>query len=91
VTVQSLYVTSRPGPIELTSLTVGFALVLALSVAVLSALAPALEAAQVAPTGAMARGSREHAVRVHATRQMAVAGAFGLAAWVASQQGPCWR
>jgi putative ABC transport system permease protein len=88
VTVQSLYVSSRPAPIDLTWQAAAFALVLALTVSVLSALAPALEAAQIAPAGAMARGSREHAVRIHSRRQLAVAALLGVVAWVASQQPP---
>lgn len=86
VTVQSLYVSSRPAPIEWTWLTVGFALALAVGTAVLSALAPAMEAAQVPPAGAMARGSREHLARVRSFRQLAIAASLGLVAWIASQQ-----
>lgn len=88
VTVQSLYVTSRPSEISLSFFAVAFAFVLAVGVAVLSALAPSLEAAQVAPTGAMARGSREHGVRVRSLRQLGIAAVLGGMAWIASQQPP---
>jgi putative ABC transport system permease protein len=36
----------------------------------------------------MARGSREHAVRVHSLRQLGIAATLALVAWVASQQAP---
>ncbi|MGH9632295.1 MAG: ABC transporter permease [Bryobacteraceae bacterium] len=88
VTVRSLYVSSRPGAIALTWEMAAFAFVLAIAVAVLSALAPAVEAAQIAPVESMARGSREHAVRVHVWRNLAIATLFGVAAWITSQQPP---
>ena len=67
-TVDSLYVSSRPAPVAITweLSMIGFAL--GVGMAVLSALAPAWEAAQVTPVEAMARGQREHDVRLHKTR-----------------------
>jgi putative ABC transport system permease protein len=85
-TVQSLYVSSRPGEIELTWPIALLGLALGVFVAVLSALAPSLEAARVEPIGAMARGSREHAVRRRALRQLVLAALFGGVAWIASMQ-----
>ena len=59
-TVQSLYVSSEPSPIHLTveSAATGFALGIVISL--LAALAPAVEAARVAPIEAMARGREEY-------------------------------
>ena len=42
----------------------------------------------MAPTGAMARGSREHAVRVHFLRQLGIAAALALISFIASLQPP---
>jgi putative ABC transport system permease protein len=88
LTVQSLYVSSRPAGIELTWPIVALAFVIALTVAVASALAPSLEAARISPVGAIARGSREHAVRLRSRRKLAIAAAFGVLAFVAAQQAP---
>lgn len=88
MTVQSLYVSSRPAAIQLTWPIVAFAFAIASAVAVASALAPALEAARIAPAGAIARGSREHDVRIHSMRQLAIAGAFGTLALFGSWQSP---
>src|SRR5712691_8950795 len=59
-TVASLYVSSRPGPIELSPTSVLLALAIGVGVAVASAYSPAREASEVAPIEAMARGSREY-------------------------------
>jgi putative ABC transport system permease protein len=88
VTVQSLYVSSRPGAIGLSPQLVAFSFVLALAMAILSALAPALEAAQVTPVQSMSRGSREHTVKLHAPRNLAIAAALAIVAWVTSIQPP---
>ncbi len=81
-TVQSLYVSSSPGEIALTPGVVLLALGVGLSVAVVSAISPAREAAAVTPSAAMARGGRETLARVHRFRDLAVAVvcAFGAAA-----------
>ncbi|HYO79797.1 MAG TPA: FtsX-like permease family protein [Bryobacteraceae bacterium] len=86
VTVQSLYVSSRPGEIHLTASSVLFALAVAVALSVLSALSPALEASGVQPVEAMARGRAEHAFRLSATRSGALAAAFGVLAWIAAKQ-----
>jgi putative ABC transport system permease protein len=84
-TVQSLYVSSRPGSIELSFTSVLLALVIGIGVAVASAYSPAREAAQVSPVEAMARGRREYEVRVHKSRDLWIALFFGLAAAVCSR------
>jgi putative ABC transport system permease protein len=85
VTVDALYVSSRPGAIALDGASVLEALAIGVGVAVASAYAPAREAAQVSPMEAMARGRREYDVRVHKFRDLALAGALAIAAAAASR------
>ena len=59
LTVEMLYVSSRPGPIELTWRSVLLALMIGVGLAVISAISPAREAMEVSPVDAMARGRRE--------------------------------
>ncbi|HTR38807.1 MAG TPA: FtsX-like permease family protein [Bryobacteraceae bacterium] len=87
-TVESLYVSSRPGPITLTWETAALAIVIGVGVALLSALSPAWEASLVAPVDAMARGRREYETRVHKWRDLAFAAVLGSGAWIASRQQP---
>jgi putative ABC transport system permease protein len=84
-TVNSLYVSSRPGPIELDAASVLLAMIVGLGVAVASAYSPASEASLVSPVEAMARGQREYSTRVHKTRDFAVALILGLGAAAASR------
>ena len=84
-TVNSLYVSSRPGSINLSWWLVGFALIIGVGVAALSALSPAREASQVSPIEAMARGQREHAVRVAKWRDLWIAVALGCVGAAAAQ------
>ncbi len=84
-TVSALYVSSRPGEIALTCGSVLFALVIGIGVAVISALAPAREAALVAPVDAMARGRRDFVIRVHRSRDLVLAVLFGGAAYAAAR------
>lgn len=87
-TVSSLYVSSTPAPIELEFWTALAALATGIGVAVLSALAPAWEAADVPPVEAMSRGRREHEVRMHTMRNLAAATLLAAGAWLASRQAP---
>jgi putative ABC transport system permease protein len=64
-TVQSLYVSSEPGPVEFTFGSLASGLVVGIGISLLAALAPSFEAAQVMPVEAMARGREEY---VAATR-----------------------
>jgi putative ABC transport system permease protein len=59
-TVQSLYVSSQPSPIHLTVASAAAGVALGFIVSFLAALAPAVEAAHVAPVEAMARGREEY-------------------------------
>ncbi len=83
-TVQSLYVSSRPGPIALTMDSVLLAFVIGIGIAVVSAYAPAREASLVSPVEAMARGRREYEVRVHRIRDLWIALLIGAGAAAAS-------
>jgi putative ABC transport system permease protein len=84
-TVEALYVTSKPGSIELNAGAVLTALVIGVGVSVASAYSPAREASLVPPVEAMARGRREYAARVHKTRDLLCAVLLGLGAAVASR------
>lgn len=77
-TVQALYVSSRPGAIELTFTSLVIALLIGIGMSVTAALSSAREAASVSPTEAMARGQREYATRMHKGRDLLIA--LGLAA-----------
>src|SRR6266849_1846216 len=83
-TVESLYVSSRPGPIELHFASVLLAMGIGVGVAVASAYSPAREASFVSPVEAMARGRREYDVRVQKRRDLWLALAIGLTAAAAS-------
>src|SRR5467141_1570980 len=72
-TVESLYVSSRPGAIALTPYSLALALHVGVGVAVVSALSPAWEAMQVSPVDAMAQGRREYMARAHKGRDLAIA------------------
>ncbi len=87
-TVNALYVSSRPGPIELDVSSLLTALVVGIGVAVVAAFAPAQEAAQVPPLEAMARGRKEFLVRVHKTRDLLIALFVAAASWFAAKLPP---
>jgi putative ABC transport system permease protein len=89
-TVESLYVSSRPGPIELSSSSVLLALATGIGVAVASAYSPAREAALVPPTEAMARGRREFTARVRKSRDLWLAVLLGMASAAASRVLPIY-
>ena len=84
-TVDALYVSSRPAPIDLTPATVVLGLFVGIAVSLASAAAPAREASLVSPVEAMARGEREYAARVHKKRDLGIAMVFALAGIAASQ------
>ena len=84
-TVQSLYVSSRPGPLVLDFSSVLSAVLIGVGVSVASAYSPAREASQVSPVEAMAHGRREYTARVHKTRDLWFALALGIAAALASR------
>jgi putative ABC transport system permease protein len=76
-TVQALYVSSRPGAIELTLTSLVVALLIGVGMSVIASLSPASEAARVSPMEAMSRGQREYVTRMQKGRDMLIA--LGLA------------
>ncbi len=84
-TIDALYVSSRPGSLDLSLQSVVLAFVVGIGVAVASALAPAREASMVPPTEAMSRGRREFAIRVERNRDALIALELATAAAVASR------
>ncbi len=84
-TVEALYVSSRPGSIELNAGAVLTAMIIGVGVSVASAYSPAREASLVPPVEAMARGRREYNARVHKTRDLCIAVLLGLGAAMASR------
>src|SRR5258707_1381131 len=93
-TVESLYVSSRPGAIALTPYSLALALLVGVGVAVVSALSPAREAMQVSPVDAMAQGRREYMARAHKGRDLAIAAVLaggaktgGPLAWFVGETG----
>ncbi len=87
-TVESLYVSSAPAAIALTPAISALGLLIGISVALVSALAPAFEAARVAPVEAMARGRRDYESRVHTRRNLWIAAGVVTAATAASAAPP---
>jgi putative ABC transport system permease protein len=71
--VDMLYVSSRPGSIELTASSVLLAVTIGMGVAIASALAPAREAMMVSPVDAMAHGRREYVARINKGRDLVIA------------------
>ena len=78
-TVDALYISSRPGSLNLSLYSVVLAFMVGIAVAIASALAPAREASMVPPTEAMARGRREFIIRVERKRDAWIALALALA------------
>ncbi len=78
-TVDALYISSRPGSLNLSLSSVLLAFMVGLITAIASALAPAREASMVPPTEAMARGRREFIIRVERKRDAWIALALALA------------
>jgi putative ABC transport system permease protein len=87
-TVNSLYVSSRPGEISLGVWPAFVALLTGVGLTLLSAWAPAREAARVAPVEAMARTRREFEIRVNKTFALELAGVFAAASALLSQLPP---
>jgi len=84
-TVESLYVSSRPGAIALSAWSVALAFVIGVGVAILSAYSPARDASLVSPVEAMARGRREYIARAHKSRDLWLALVLGILAAVAAR------
>jgi putative ABC transport system permease protein len=67
-TVQSLYVSSEPAPVQFTWEAVVTGVSLGLIISILAALAPAIEASRIAPVEAMARGRDEYVATIRSHR-----------------------
>jgi putative ABC transport system permease protein len=87
-TVNALYTTSRPTPIELPATEVWIGIVAGAATALLAALAPAREAMTVPPTEAMSRGAHEHHARLRWHRYLIWAAILAALAVAASQVAP---
>jgi putative ABC transport system permease protein len=85
LTVDLLYVSSRPGAIALTSYSILLAVTIGVGIAIASALAPAREAMEVSPVDAMAHGRREYVARMHKERDLLIAAVLAIVAAALSQ------
>jgi len=88
VTVNMLYVTSRPGTVDFNFRSVALGLIVGAGVTLLSAWSPAREAALVPPVEAMARGRREIEIRIAKTSNLWFALILAIAATVSSRVPP---
>ena len=89
-TVNALYTSSRPAPVELTASEAWSGILTGVIVAFVSALKPAREAMQVAPTEAMSRGAYEHRALLRWRRSLAWSALFAAAAGAMSL-APAWN
>jgi putative ABC transport system permease protein len=87
-TVASLYFSSQPAPVSLTWEIALLGIAIGVGISLISALAPAWEASRVAPVEAMARGRREHQIRLHRWKSAAAAVVVASVAWITSRQSP---
>jgi putative ABC transport system permease protein len=87
-TVNALYVSSRPGAMNISTGSVALAFVAGIGVALASALVPAREASMVPPTEAMARGRREFEIRIERKRDALIALALAVLGALAAQAPP---
>ena len=90
-TVQNLYVSSQPGPIALTLAASLKAVLAGLVVTLAAAYAPAREAAAIAPVEAMARGRKDYDTGVRQYRDLAIAAACAVAAYLSALMPPIGR
>jgi putative ABC transport system permease protein len=89
-TVNALYTSSRPTPVELTAGEAWTGFLTGVIVAFVSALKPAHEAMQVAPTEAMSRGAHEHRALLRWRRSLAWSAGLAAAAGAMSL-APAWN
>lgn len=90
-TIQSLYVSSQPAPVEFTPSALLVGMFVGVAVSLLAAFAPALEASRVAPVEAMARGRQEYWTRVRSKPVLLLAVALTILAIVFSLLPPVGR
>ena len=87
-TVNALYTTSRPAPVELTWSETWLGMATGAVVALGSAFWPAREAMNIAPVEAMSRGAHEHRARLRWRRGLGWAVGLAVLAVAASQAAP---
>ena len=87
-TINALYTTSRPAPVELTWNAVWTGLFTGAVVSLAAAWGPAREAVAIAPTESMSRGAHEHRARLRWRRALLWAVAFAAFAVAFSQLNP---
>jgi putative ABC transport system permease protein len=90
-TVQSLYVSSQPSPVHMTPGAAITGIGLGVTICILAALAPAIEASRVMPVEAMARGREQYVASVRKTYRSVLAAAMFIGAAVLSQLPPVHR
>ncbi len=90
-TVEALYVSSQPAPVQLSVAAAVTGIALGVSVSVLAALAPSIEASRVMPVEAMARGSEEFVAAGRSGLRALLALAMFIGAAVLSQLPPVDR
>jgi len=89
-TVNALYTSSRPAPVELSAGEAWTGLVTGMLVALASAWKPSREAIEVPPTEAMSRGAHEHRAVLRWRRSLAWAATFAAASF-AMALAPAWN
>ncbi len=87
-TVESLYVSSEPGLIELRWTSALYGIVLGVVISIAAALSPAMEAARIAPVEAMACGRSDYMQRIRKGRYLWIALVCAVMAAILSQLGP---
>jgi putative ABC transport system permease protein len=87
-TVEMLYVSSRPAAVDFTPESLLTGLILGIGTSLVAGLAPAMEAAQVTPVEAMARGRRDYLTRIRWKQHLLVALFFTGGAVAAALQPP---
>lgn len=84
-TVDALYISSHASQLTLSVASLALAFLVGVGVTLASAFAPALEAARVPPTEAMARGAREYAIHVARKRDGILALVLAVCGWLAAK------
>jgi putative ABC transport system permease protein len=87
-TINAIFTTSRPAPVELSLGEAALGISIGALAAFASAFGPAREAMQVDPTEAMSRGAREHHERLRWRRWLAWSGILAALAVTTSQAAP---
>src|SRR5580658_1943096 len=87
-TINAIFTTSRPAPVELSLGEAALGILIGALAALASAFGPAREAMDVHPTEAMSRGAREHHARLRWRRGLIWSGILAVLAVAAAQASP---